>query len=347
MGPFKRKLAVSQNDWLINHPGKTITIQDLADIVTTAYNASFTPNNITSGFKRPGIFPFSRNAFTDDDFDCSEVTNRPILAVVESLAEIPVDRQEASQEATYNGIQAEEVPGLSDYNKDKESFAAVPLPEIISPEMVRPYPKADARKEGSRERKKGKPRIVTETLEKMKIEAAYLERQKRLQKSGLKKRKPKFQVKRSKTLIPNNSSDDAEDDAHYSVHSATDLDLTDEDSVNNDDDVNNDNRNSEEVNIHNINPGDFYLVRCSSENNNITKAFVAKVEEKLGSTVIVNFLKKKPGFIKFFFSEKEDKWPVSILDILAKLPPPTDAGSTSRTARMVVFHFDFIPFKLG
>lgn len=78
--PFKAKLAVAQNDWLLNQPGRTITIHDLASIVTPAYNASHSINNITSGFSAAGIYPFSRNKFTDDDFECSEVTNRPVPA---------------------------------------------------------------------------------------------------------------------------------------------------------------------------------------------------------------------------------------------------------------------------
>lgn len=69
---------MAQNDWLVSRPGKTITIHDLASIVTPAYNASHTARNIIAGFERPGIFPFSRNAFTDEDFECAEVTNRPL-----------------------------------------------------------------------------------------------------------------------------------------------------------------------------------------------------------------------------------------------------------------------------
>ena len=75
MGSIKQKISVSQNDWLLNHPGRTTTIHDLASIETPAYNSSFTPNNITAGFKHCGIFHFSKNAFTNEDFDCSEVTN--------------------------------------------------------------------------------------------------------------------------------------------------------------------------------------------------------------------------------------------------------------------------------
>jgi len=42
--------------------------------------------------------------------------------------------------------------------------------EIISPHMVRPYPKAGPRKEVTKGRKKGKSRILTETSEKEEIE---------------------------------------------------------------------------------------------------------------------------------------------------------------------------------
>lgn len=83
MGPFKQKLAVAQNDWLRSHPGRTITIHDLAGIVTTAYNVSFVTRNIVSGFVKPGIFPFNRNAFADENFESAEVTNRPLPATVD------------------------------------------------------------------------------------------------------------------------------------------------------------------------------------------------------------------------------------------------------------------------
>ncbi|CAH1636479.1 unnamed protein product [Spodoptera littoralis] len=99
--PFKAKLAVAQNDWLLNHPGKTITIHDLASIVTPAYNASHTINNITSGFSAPGIYPFSRNKFTDDDFECSEVTNRADPSQVSLIV--------ASENLVIGGVIAEDV----------------------------------------------------------------------------------------------------------------------------------------------------------------------------------------------------------------------------------------------
>lgn len=87
-GPFKQKLSVAQNDWLVNHPGKTITIHDLAGIVTPAYNQSYNTRNLLAGFSKPGIYPFSRNAFSDDDFECAEVTNRPIPATASAVSAV-------------------------------------------------------------------------------------------------------------------------------------------------------------------------------------------------------------------------------------------------------------------
>ncbi|XP_055910754.1 uncharacterized protein LOC129945119 [Eupeodes corollae] len=55
IGPFKKKLSLSQNDWLLNNPKKTITIHDLPSIVTPAYNNSFTPGQVS---EQQGSFPF-------------------------------------------------------------------------------------------------------------------------------------------------------------------------------------------------------------------------------------------------------------------------------------------------
>lgn len=76
--PFKQKLAVALNDWLLNYPGKTI------GIVTPAYITTHSPRNITLGFSKPEIVPFSfsRNAFTNEDFEYAEVTKHPQQPVV-------------------------------------------------------------------------------------------------------------------------------------------------------------------------------------------------------------------------------------------------------------------------
>ena len=63
---------------MISNPGKTISIYDLPLICSTAWDRSATPVNIKSGFLSSGIFPLDRSTFSDQDFLCSAVTDRPL-----------------------------------------------------------------------------------------------------------------------------------------------------------------------------------------------------------------------------------------------------------------------------
>lgn len=72
-GPFKSKLKTAFNDWHIRNIGKTISIYNIAELSKSAFLESFTPKNITSGFSKPGIWPFNRLAFGDDDFAPIEI----------------------------------------------------------------------------------------------------------------------------------------------------------------------------------------------------------------------------------------------------------------------------------
>lgn len=75
--PFKVAYNKAVDSWLMRNAGKTFTIYDVAGCVKEAHMKAMTPNNICSGFKATGIFPYDRNIFTDDDFAPSNVTDRP------------------------------------------------------------------------------------------------------------------------------------------------------------------------------------------------------------------------------------------------------------------------------
>lgn len=62
----------------MHHPGIPMSIYDIPQYITTAFQHSMTPINIASGFRKSGIFPFNRDIFTEDDFLSSSVTDRPI-----------------------------------------------------------------------------------------------------------------------------------------------------------------------------------------------------------------------------------------------------------------------------
>lgn len=68
-------------------------------------------------------------------------------------------------------------------------------------------------------------------------------------------------------------------------------------------------------------------------------AFVASIEEKDLNTFTGNYLKRKGD--AFYFPQKVDRWSVTILDIVTKLPAPNNAPGTSRTAGRFSFNYNF------
>ena len=126
-----------QHDWMTTNPGKVITIHDLASLTNAAYQASFTAKNITVAFAKPGIWPFSRLAFSDLDFEPSSVTS----------VEKDLHTQEIPVPSASTPV-AQEVSGTS-----KDS---------LSPEDVYPFQKPGPRCD-RRQRKKLKSHILTDS----------------------------------------------------------------------------------------------------------------------------------------------------------------------------------------
>lgn len=85
--------------------------------------------------------------------------------------------------------------------------------------------------------------------------------------------------------------------------------------------------------------GDFVLIQCLSEKEKASLAFTGSIEEKDFNSFTINYLKRK-GFL-FYYPDKEDKWPITILDIVSKLPASNSAPGTSRTAAKLSFDFNF------
>ncbi len=59
------------------HPGRTVLIYEVAELVKQAFMSAMTPTNITSGFRATGIYPYNRDIFPDEDYAPSMVTDRP------------------------------------------------------------------------------------------------------------------------------------------------------------------------------------------------------------------------------------------------------------------------------
>ncbi|KAF2885597.1 hypothetical protein ILUMI_20581 [Ignelater luminosus] len=77
-GLFQNFYNAAVDSWIVRHPGQTLTIYNVAELVGQAFDKFMTPSNIKSEFGKTGIFPFDRDIFTEDEFLTSKVTNRSL-----------------------------------------------------------------------------------------------------------------------------------------------------------------------------------------------------------------------------------------------------------------------------
>ena len=82
-GPLKKYINTASDAWILNHPGQTMPIYYIPGIVKTALLQAMAQNNIQSGFRLSGIYPFNRDIFPDCEYSPSyvqwSVDERPAL----------------------------------------------------------------------------------------------------------------------------------------------------------------------------------------------------------------------------------------------------------------------------
>lgn len=165
-GSLKRYFNDATNSWHLEHPGNTVSIYQIAGLLGKAFPLAMTMSNIMSGFRKPGIAPFDRHAFADDEFLGSYVTDRPNPEETLPVPITPIDN----------------APGCS--------YSDIAITRhTITPEQVRPYPKAAPRKTVG-VRKKRSTAVLTDTPVKLQLEKEAEERENRKKKPS--KRKVSF-----------------------------------------------------------------------------------------------------------------------------------------------------------
>ncbi|KAG8280879.1 hypothetical protein J6590_108238 [Homalodisca vitripennis] len=160
------------------HHGTPISIYDLAEIFGKSYPKAFTHTNIQAGFRVSGIWPINRNIFTDDEFLSSSVSDRPLPVQAQLEADDPGLMGPTTRPTldTTSSDLLENRPSTSGTNISNE---AQPTKSVkLTPEQVRPYPKAPPRKMTGKRggRKPGRCRILTDTPEKLEIMAIKQEK---------------------------------------------------------------------------------------------------------------------------------------------------------------------------
>lgn len=321
-GPLQTFYDQAVDAWLKNNPGKTFDIYSIAEMLGIAYPRAFTTSNIVSGFRKPGIFPFDRSLFSEQDFLVSYVTDR-IDPTIRPASSSSTELQQSSP------IENSKQPSTTlPNNKD-------PLPNItfISPEQIQPYPKAAPRKTNKRGRKLGATRIVTDTPEKEEI--------RRNKEKRAKNKDKKSPVKKSKRQVLQSDSEEDSDEISLQDEDGDPeslLDLVEEEIMAIQD--------QDQFESCSYEIGDYVLIQFPKKKA-APDHFVGNIVSKdvSDSEFQIKFYKRIESSSKFI-QESNQTYDVNEQDIILKLPKPLPMAGSNRLAGQLCFPVDFTNFNV-
>lgn len=214
-----------------------MTIYDVPTVVKDAIPLAASPVNIKNGFKATSIFPFNPEIFQECDFMPNYVTDRPDpqLAIQNTTDSAPIN-PEVENDLNHVNIQnvrpsTPRSTSCFDVMKPRNmstsprqdspqpsTSSQPPQCEILTPEAVRPFPKAGERKQKSSGKRRRFTAILTDTPVKNRLlaekQAAQQKRIKIIPTTNRKKLVEKYclKSKRGETNHRNYQSDSEEGD---------------------------------------------------------------------------------------------------------------------------------------
>lgn len=321
-GPMKQYFNSAANSWMMQNPGKPITIYDMAPLISTAWIQAATPHNIQSGFRVSGIWPYNPHVFTDADFMPAVVTDRPnpqeAMPSTSALTEPTASDQPVLTASDQPALIASDQQVVN--ASERPNTSATGPQKFTSPEMFRGYPKAQPRKPCNRGKKRGKTMEATSTPELNRIREDEMARHSKT--AG----KVKLSVKKS--LFLNQDSDSSDMDIASACLSASTS------SSDSDDD------NLKLKNVEHVSIDDYIL--CEFDGKTRAYYYVGKVMENVDSDgdIAVQFYKKQAKSLCFVVSP-EDIALCPLKSVKAILPAPKPQGTTSRTQVLLKFGVNF------
>ena len=306
-GSFKTFFNSGANSWMLNHPGQTLTIYDLPAICVQAWDKAATPANIKSGFKCTGIVPFNKNVFKEEDFLPAYVTDRPAATCMENQTTGQVTD---TQQPSTSSASLEEISTPT----NEKCFT-----DFVSPEVLRPFPKAPAKKGKNRGRKKGRCMVATDTPEKNEIEEQY---QKKMEKS----------IKKIKRKIYQKDSSDEEKEEDIVLYATS-----------SDDDLIFDNEDTDDENK--IEEGDYIISKIFDADRKNSRNYVAQIGKLKKKGYHVQFLKRHVQSNRFSISNENAAY-LPAEDVVIKLPKPIK-DNRIRFKNMIYFNVDLTEFSLN
>lgn len=329
--PFKKFYASAIDTWMKTNPGKTFSIYEVAGCVRFAHQKALTPENITKGFERSGIFPFNREVFSEEDFLCNFVTDRPQEDVNNTKQPCSAAISDVNLGASTSSDQGVDSDGCrllnssadqgatSDYLNNNLTCVTSSNIGFISPEAIQRYPKASPRKKCLKPRKKGKSMVPTDTPEKTVIENAARETKLRATRKEICKRK-------LKRKIVEDEEDSKSDTDYFSDTSESEMS----------DDLPAEFRD----NIETVDVGDFVLVEFKDKKKFYYVGKVIKVNQK--EDCEVSYCRKSSKVEgAFVFPLVEDLASVTFKDIKLILPVPCNRKGTKRANSFLKFPVNF------
>lgn len=305
-GPLKRYYNDSCSRWMLNNPGRTISIHDIGALLGDSYAKAFTPINIMSGFRVSGINPLNPDVFGEDEFLPSLVTDRP-----EPPAFDPAEAVEGS-------------------SRHASTSQVIHTAKALTPQELRPFGKAAPRKSRFK-RKSGKTLILTDTP----VKNALITEMTRKQRGS--------KLKVVKKLVATENIDEETDDELTEEEEELEKQLLEEDTS--DDEVQHDDMDQFQKSLtdsqpgRNVSDGDYILVKLKSKTK--VAHFIGLVISTDGITSNVSFLKKSStATCTFIKPEQEDISDIDNDDIVMILPPPQRSGGTKRLSEKFYFCVD-------
>lgn len=291
-GPYKTFYNQAANEWMSAHPGNQISLYDVAEIIGKAYPRAFNIQNIVKGFEVTGIWPLNADIFGEDEYLSAYVTDRPFVD------DNPVEIQE---------------------NRPSTSH----ITQIISPEIIRPFPKAPPRKEGAAKgRKPGRTRILTDSVEKNEIEEDKLKRD-------------AAKIKKAQRKIVESSDEEENDQIMTFIDSSDDEDflntLLEE----------KENEEKEQELVGPVTVGSYVLVSIRGKKS--VRNFVAEIIKTTGEEHEVKYFKKIFGNK---FIECDEISVINDFDIIKILPAPSPVGLSKRQSSQFTFAVDFSQYSV-
>ena len=170
--PLKRYYNDACNSWQLENPGQTITIYSIAPLLGNAFPRAMSPTSITSGFRKTGIWPYDRNVFPDSEFLGSFVTDRPAesTAQPDPLTESAGQTDMLAESSTHKDLLTGSVAERGIFTGSAlQTNPGTSGTMIVTPEQVRPFPKAGPRTNSRKYPKKRSTTILTDTPNKIRM----------------------------------------------------------------------------------------------------------------------------------------------------------------------------------